>query len=231
MKALINTLLVVLCLGIFSCGAITPDELEQQFKDIVLGGDSLAIQNALAKGADIHTDDDWALRWAAKNGDLALVSFLVHSGANVHVLNELPLRSAANRAYWDVAIYLILHGAEQNKLTAEQIEQMRNSVQAQQRIAIAIGSAFISRDWQYLKKIISIMPCKYLEKKTRDQLIINLASFIDNALLNKNLSELSQLLDVIPFDDLPNKTQVQIREFTQQRELHGLTKKRKTKYS
>ena len=39
---------------------------------------------ALKNGADIHADNDDALRWASKNGHLEVVKYLVENGANIH---------------------------------------------------------------------------------------------------------------------------------------------------
>jgi len=44
----------------------------------------------LNQEANIHTQDDYALRWAAGNGHLDVVKYLVEKGANIHAYNELP---------------------------------------------------------------------------------------------------------------------------------------------
>ena len=46
------------------------------------------------RGADIHTNNDSALRWASINGHLDVVKFLVQKGANVHEHNDCALRWA-----------------------------------------------------------------------------------------------------------------------------------------
>jgi ankyrin repeat protein len=46
-------------------------------------------------GADIHTDDDLAFRWASEKGHLAVVECLIASGVNIHVYGDLALEPAA----------------------------------------------------------------------------------------------------------------------------------------
>lgn len=46
-------------------------------------------------GADIHVENDEALRYAAKNGHLAIVKYLIEHGADVHSNNDQALRYAS----------------------------------------------------------------------------------------------------------------------------------------
>ena len=64
------------------------------------------------KGANIHAEDDSALRWAANHGHLDVVKFLVEKGANIHVKNECALRWAAENGYLGVVRYLIRKSAD-----------------------------------------------------------------------------------------------------------------------
>ena len=45
-------------------------------------------------GADIHADNDCALRWAARKGNLEVVQYLVGNGANIHADNAWMLNFA-----------------------------------------------------------------------------------------------------------------------------------------
>ncbi|EQD53134.1 hypothetical protein B1A_12485, partial [mine drainage metagenome] len=42
----------------------------------------------LSEGADIHTDNDIALRCSAEIGQLEVVKFLVSEGADIHAYND-----------------------------------------------------------------------------------------------------------------------------------------------
>src|SRR5690606_34115855 len=53
-------------------------------------------------GADIHANNEYALRWAAENGHLEMVKYLVGLGADIHVDNEQALRGAAESGHLEV---------------------------------------------------------------------------------------------------------------------------------
>ena len=79
------SLLLVLALLAGGAGAMSESE-------------NLAIvQRLVASGADIHADEEAALRYASENGHLSVVEFLVASGADIHADNESALRLAAVR--------------------------------------------------------------------------------------------------------------------------------------
>jgi len=65
----------------------------------------------LQKGADIHANDDKALRYAALNGYLEAVKYLVDHGADIHATDDLALTNAARNGHLEVVKYLIEHGA------------------------------------------------------------------------------------------------------------------------
>lgn len=68
------------------------------------------------KGADLHAEDERALRVASQNGHLDIVKYLVERGADVHAMFEGALRFAAERGHQDVVNYLLSKGADPNAL-------------------------------------------------------------------------------------------------------------------
>ena len=63
------------------------------------------------KGADIHALNDYALRWASKNGHLEVVKYLISNNANIHANDDLALRVASENGHLEVVKYLVTNGA------------------------------------------------------------------------------------------------------------------------
>ena len=70
------------------------------------------IKRLVKEGADIHADDESALRRAAYNGHLAVVKYLVSEGADIHAVNDYALQWAAYYGHLDVVKYLVSEGAD-----------------------------------------------------------------------------------------------------------------------
>ena len=52
------------------------------------------MQYLIENGANIHANDDFALRYAAKNGHLEVVRYLIENGADIHADDDYALRYA-----------------------------------------------------------------------------------------------------------------------------------------
>ncbi len=61
---------------------------------------------ALKNGANIHTNNDQALRWASRYGHLEIVKYLVSLGANIHTNNDEALIWATGNNHTEVVKYL-----------------------------------------------------------------------------------------------------------------------------
>lgn len=75
------------------------------------------VQILLEKGADIHTDDDAALREAMRNGYLDIGRYLVEQGADPNAKDEngkTPLHLAASKNRFDIAKVLRDAGAKED---------------------------------------------------------------------------------------------------------------------
>jgi len=70
------------------------------------------IKELVNEGANVHANDDLALRWASLNGHLEIVQHLISVGANVHACNDLALQCAADNGHLEIVKYLISVGAK-----------------------------------------------------------------------------------------------------------------------
>ena len=68
------------------------------------------IDIAINNGANIHFENDLALRLASHNGHLEVVKYLISRGANVHARNDLALRHASDNVHLDIVECLIANG-------------------------------------------------------------------------------------------------------------------------
>jgi len=69
------------------------------------------IKELIEKGANIHADDDHALRWASSEGHFGVVKFLIEKGSNVHADNDYALIWASYNGHLGVVKFLIEKGA------------------------------------------------------------------------------------------------------------------------
>ena len=63
-------------------------------------GDSKRVQALLAADANVHALDDWALRWASRNGHLVVVQTLLRAGASPAALPACLNYLRAVRTRW-----------------------------------------------------------------------------------------------------------------------------------
>ena len=57
-------------------------------------------------GANIHADNDYAIRLASENGHLEVVRYLVEHGADIHANNDYAIRLASENGHLEVVRYL-----------------------------------------------------------------------------------------------------------------------------
>ena len=70
------------------------------------------IKSLFKEGADIHSCNDYALRWASEYGHLEIVKFLVENGADIHVWDDYALRRASQNGHLEIVKFLIKKGAD-----------------------------------------------------------------------------------------------------------------------
>lgn len=67
---------------------------DQALLNAAAQGSLTGVAAALAAGANVHVDDDAALRWAAQHSDPELVARLLSAGADVHAGDDAALNLA-----------------------------------------------------------------------------------------------------------------------------------------
>ena len=81
--------------------------LEQQLILASKDGYLENVKKMIKYGANVHVDDDKALRYAVENGHLEVVKYLVEEcGANVHSKKNYAIRTAIKKRRLDVVKYL-----------------------------------------------------------------------------------------------------------------------------
>jgi len=85
---------------------------QEKLKTGARQGITWLVKDAIAAGANVHTLDDRALRWASYNGHAEVVKLLLDAGANVHAEGDLALRWASYYGNVEVVKLLLDAGAD-----------------------------------------------------------------------------------------------------------------------
>lgn len=72
-------------------------------------------------GANIHTNNEEALKWSAWIGNIEIVKYLVSLGADIHENNEEALKCSIYNQHIEVTEYLISIGAKKPKRVMEYV--------------------------------------------------------------------------------------------------------------
>jgi ankyrin repeat protein len=75
-------------------------------------GDLSTVKECIERRANIHVENDYALRLAAERGHLEVVECLIENGADIHAKKDYALRWAAYHGYLEVVKCLIKQGAD-----------------------------------------------------------------------------------------------------------------------
>ena len=92
----------------------TIQDVSQQLMDASYNGDTEFVRLLLAAGADVHADDDYALRWSTHHGDTEVVKVLLAAGADVHARDDHALRWASLHGRASIVRLLLEAGADVN---------------------------------------------------------------------------------------------------------------------
>jgi len=111
------------------------------------------LKSLLSQGADIHADDDGALKWSAGSGQLEIVKILIEHGAKIHTDNDSPLRWSANNGHIDTVKLLLTHGAN---VHADDDYALRWSVYNEHYDVWKVLSAFIQEEKLLVAAVVSV---------------------------------------------------------------------------
>ena len=81
-----------------------------------IGNHLEVVKFLLEKGANIHAQDDYALRSATENHHLEIVKFLLEKGANIHAQDDDALILASMYGHLDIVKFLLEKGADAKKV-------------------------------------------------------------------------------------------------------------------
>ncbi|MFA6459572.1 MAG: ankyrin repeat domain-containing protein [Candidatus Paceibacterota bacterium] len=128
---------------------------------------------SICAGADIHIEDDAALRLAARCGNLPMVGFLIANGANIHARNNAALLSSAYYGHSTIIRLLIKHGANIHTMddAALRWAAINNHLETV-RILVEGGANIHSRNDDALQGAIKNghhAVAAYLRKKTTEE--------------------------------------------------------------
>jgi ankyrin repeat protein len=82
------------------------DKLNKLLINACRDGDLELVKYCLREGANIHAQNDFALRWASQNGHIEVVKYLVSQGADIHTFDDLALQWASENGHIEVVKYL-----------------------------------------------------------------------------------------------------------------------------
>jgi ankyrin repeat protein len=85
---------------------------EETLRSVYRNGLYGVAQILLRHGADVHANEDWALRLASEDGHFELVQMLLQHGADVHACNDWPLRWACYTGCLEIVQLLLENGAD-----------------------------------------------------------------------------------------------------------------------
>lgn len=102
-------------------------DIDALLVDSALEGEIYRVIWALFKGADIHAEDDNALKWASEKGHLDVVKYLVKHGSDINAEHNYALVHASQNGHLDVVKYLVENGANINDLALRRTKQNRHS--------------------------------------------------------------------------------------------------------
>jgi ankyrin repeat protein len=75
-------------------------------------GELALVISSLKKGADIHSQDDYAFRIASQFGNLEVAKYLLENGADIHARDDYALKTTSYNGDLETVKFLVEHGAD-----------------------------------------------------------------------------------------------------------------------
>ena len=86
------------------------NKMNQELKKASKTGCVEVVKALLKCGADVHAENDYALRLASYHGHYEIVKILLENGANVHAENDYALRWASDNGHLEIVKVLLENG-------------------------------------------------------------------------------------------------------------------------
>jgi ankyrin repeat protein len=100
------------------------NDKDEALKYAVIYGHLEIVKYLIEKGADVDSNDGYALCQYAKNGDFDMIKYLIEHNANVNINNGYALWISAQNDRLDIIVYLVDNGAN---VHANEDEALYNS--------------------------------------------------------------------------------------------------------
>jgi ankyrin repeat protein len=151
----------------------------------------------IENGADIHTNNDEALRNASKVANLEMVKFLIENKANIHANNDEALRNASKIGNLETVVFLIENGAYINANNGETFKNaLKNGNLEIVKFLIENGADFNPNNKDLLNSLQedNLEILKYLFEKGIN-INVNNDEYLRNACKNGNLEMVKFLIE------------------------------------
>jgi len=86
--------------------------IDNDFIKALVNGNTEIVKYLVHEGADIHSNNDYAITYASRRGYLEIVKFLVSNGADIHVKHDYAVRHASEKGHLDIIKFLTDQGAD-----------------------------------------------------------------------------------------------------------------------
>ena len=105
----------------------------EELLEAIKNNDLESVKGWVEKGANLHANNDYALRRAADCGHLEIVKCLLEQGADLHAWNDYSLRFAAKNGHLEVVKYLLEQGADSDLVSKKKLIELFTSYNLQVR--------------------------------------------------------------------------------------------------
>jgi hypothetical protein len=186
---------------LLAAGADVHAENDRALRWASSNGHTEVVKILLAAGADVHAENDRALRWASESGHTEIVKLLLAANANVHAENDYALQLASNNGHTEVVKVLKDHIAKEKRKKVKESVNEKFTEDSDPIHNMSIG----------IKSLIE----KWLEKFDINNYKINDDNTIDVfEKVNLKHKNLTNLPEYIKFNEINGSFSIQFNVFT-----------------